>query len=149
MKNIILLLLCLFYCIHSINYRYLYYQKQKLYNKYIDIKEENIKYSGLFTFDVDINQVCINYKYIYIKKKNDYYYKYKSLIHELTHYLQCIYSIKHNKPFSSITNNSPDNYTINFIKTIYNESFYKEEFEAFYYQNNPDLFPQLEKYVLY
>ena len=88
MKNIILLLLCLFYCIHSINYRYLYYQKQKLYNKYIDIKEENIKYSGLFTFDVDINQVCINYKYIYIKKKNDYYYKYKSLIHELTHYLQ-------------------------------------------------------------
>ncbi len=149
MKNIILLLLCLFYCIHSINYRYLYYQKQKLYNKYIDIKEENIKYSGLFTFDVDINQICINYKYIYIKKKNDYYYKYKSLIHELTHYLQCIYSIKHNKPFSSITNNSPDNYTINFIKTIYNESFYKEEFEAFYYQNNPDLFPQLEKYVLY
>lgn len=149
MKNIILLLLCLFYCIHSINYRYLYYQKQKLYNKYIDIKEENIKYSGLFTFDVDINHVCINYKYIYIKKKNDYYYKYRSLIHELTHYLQCIYSIKHNKPFSSITNNSPDNYTINFIKTIYNESFYKEEFEAFYYQNNPDLFPQLEKYVLY
>ena len=34
--------------------------------------------------------------------------------------------IKHSKPFSSITNNSPDNYTINFIKTIYNESFYKE-----------------------
>ena len=62
---------------------------------------------------------------------------------------KCIYSIKHSKPFSSITNNSPDNYTINFIKTIYNESFYKEEFEAFYYQNNPDLFPQLEKYVLY
>ena len=39
MKNIILLLLCLFYCIHSINYRYLYYL-QKLYNKYIDIKKK-------------------------------------------------------------------------------------------------------------
>lgn len=149
MKNIILLLLCLFYCIDSINYRYLFYQKHQLYNKYISIKEENIKYSGLFTYDVDKNNVCVNYKYIYIKKKNDYYNKYRILIHELTHYLQCIYSIKHNKPFSSITNNLPNNQTIEFIKTTYNESVYKEEFEAFYYQNNPDLFPQLEKYVLY
>ncbi len=149
MKTFILILMFLNFVLCDLNYYYLYklYSKKYIYN--IDIIEGNIKYDGLFLFDTNKDNVCTKSTLIYIKKKGTYKQKFISLIHELTHYLQCIYSRKFNLPFSSVTNNKPTNKTIDFIHNNYNKSHFNEEYEAFYYSYNYKKFDKFEYSVLY
>lgn len=150
MKSFILLFLSfLNFVLCDLNYYYLYRLYSQKYSYNIDIIQNNIRCDGLFLFDTDKNNVCTKSTHIYIKKKNTYKQKFLSLIHELTHYLQCIYSRRFNLPFSSITENKPTNKTINFIHKNYNKSYFNEEYEAFYYSYNHNKFNILEKQVLY
>ena len=145
-----IILFFLITCVYAnLNYYYLYNIYKQKYNNHIQIIEDNIRDDGLFIFNIDKNNVCIKSTHIYIKKKNIYELKFTSLIHELTHYLQCIYSFKFNKPFSSVTNYKPKKQTISFINSAYNESYYNEEYEAYYYSQNYKNFNKLENIVLY
>ena len=148
MKLILFLFFLISFILCDVNYRYLYYKYKNLYKNYVYIEENNIKYDGMFTFD-NYKDICIKPKKIYIKKKLNYEKKFGVLIHELTHYLQCIHSIKYNKLYSSITNNKPNKTIIDYINESYNISHLNEEYEAFYYQNNYLKFNNLEKFVLY
>lgn len=148
-KTIILFFLFISHIFATLNYRYLYYQHKNVYSKYILIKEINKSiYEGSFYFQ-DNNNICIKPISIIINNHTSYYKKYTILIHELTHYLQCIYSIKHNTVYSSITNNIPNKSIIHFINNTYNESYLKEEYEAYYYQYNHKEFHDLERHVLF
>ena len=145
---IIFLFFLISFVLGELNYRYMYYKYKNMYKNNIYIEEINIKHNGLFVYDTYEN-ICIEPIKIYIKNKFNYKDKFRTLIHELTHYLQCIYSIKYNIEYSSITNNKPNKDIINFIDEVYNISEVKEEYEAFYYENKLLEFNNLEKFVLY
>lgn len=147
--RIILLLLLVSYVLCDLNYRYLYYKYKLLYKSSIYIEENNVRYDGIFIYNTDKNNICINGEKIYINKKLDYKTKFEILIHELTHYLQCLYSMKYNKSYGSITKNKPNNNMIKIINKLYNKSNLGEEYEAFYYQHNYLKFNNLENFVLY
>lgn len=149
MRIILLLLLLVSYVLCDLNYRYLYYKYKVLYKSVIYIEENNVRYDGIFIYNTDKNNVCINGEKIYINKKLDYKTKFEILIHELTHYLQCLNSMKNNKSYSSITKNRPKNNIIKIIDKLYNKSSLSEEYEAFYYQYNYLEFNDLENFVLY
>ena len=72
---------------------------------------------------------------------------YLTLIHELTHYFQCIYSNKMNTDMNSIHNHILPLNTIKFIELVYKKKFWDMEYEAFYYQKNNKEFKKLEKYI--
>lgn len=149
MRILLLLLLLVSFVLCNVNYRYLYYKYKVLYKNYVYIEETNVKYDGIFIYYFNNNNICVNAEKIYINNKLNYKKKFEVLIHELTHYLQCLYSIKCNKSYSSITNNIPNKDVIKIIDKIYNESNLSEEYEAFYYQYNYLEFNTLEKNVLY
>lgn len=149
MKVLLLLLLLISNVLCDLNYRYLYCKYKVLYKSSIYIEENNVKYDGVFIYNIDKNNVCINGEKIYINNKLDYKKKFEILIHELTHYLQCLNSMKNNKSYSSITKNRPKNNIIKIIDKFYNQSNLSVEYEAFYYQYNYLEFNDLEKFVLY
>ena len=87
-------------------YYYLYHTKIKEYNSYFRIKEiQKLDCEGLIDYSMYKNKACYKVNYIYIKQENSYETKYKVLIHELTHYLQCLHSHKHYNAQYKITNN--------------------------------------------
>ena len=114
--------------------KYLYYKNK--YNSNIQIKEiKHLKAQGFFYYTVKNGEVCDYAEKIFINKTN-YYTMYLTLIHELTHYFQCIYSNKMNTDMSSIHNHILPLNTINFIENAYKKDYWKIEYEAFYYQKN-------------
>lgn len=149
MRIILLLLLLVSFVLCDINYRYLYYKYKVLYKNYLYIEENSVKYDGVFIYYSNNNNICRDAEKIYINNKLNYKKKFQILIHELTHYLQCLYSIKYNKSYSSITKNKPNKDVIKIIDKLYNQSNLSEEYEAFYYQYNYLKFNSLEKTVLY
>lgn len=149
MRIILLLLLLVSFVLCDINYRYLYYKYKVLYKNYLYIEENSLKYDGVFIYYSNNNNICTDAEKIYINNKLNYKKKFQILIHELTHYLQCLYSIKYNKSYSSITKNKPNKDVIKIIDKLYNQSNLSEEYEAFYYQYNYLKFNSLEKTVLY
>lgn len=130
----------------------IYYMKRYMYykNKYkdrIQIKEiEKMKVRGYFNYVIKKDDICKYAENILINK-TDYFNMFKILIHELTHYMQCIYSEKYNKNMSSITKKMPNDYYVDFVKTVYKIEDWDTEFEAFYYQSNYEKFKNLENII--
>ena len=121
--------------------------KNKYKNK-IQINEiSRLKSEGFFYYTVKNGEICDYAEKIFINKTN-YYQMYIILIHELTHYFQCIYSNKMNTNMSSIHNHILPLHTINFIENAYKKDYWKIEYEAFYYQKNSKEFEKLEKFIL-
>lgn len=126
--------------------KYLYYKNK--YNSNIQIKEiKHLKAQGFFYYTVKNGEVCNYAEYILINKTH-YYYMFRILLHELTHYFQCIYSNKNNKNMSSIKNKMPSNKYITFVKDSYKNLYWDFEFEAFYYQYNYHDFKILESEIM-
>lgn len=125
--------------------KYEYYKNK--YNQQIQINEiSRLKSEGFFYYTVKNGEVCDYAEKIFINKTN-YYQMYIILIHELTHYFQCIYSNKMNKTMSSIHNHILPLHTIQFIELVYKKKFWNMEYEAFYYQKNSKEFKKLEEYI--
>tara|TARA_B110000483_G_C17978255_1_gene458683 strand:- start:248 stop:736 length:489 start_codon:yes stop_codon:yes gene_type:complete len=147
-----LFLLQLFLCV-SINETFdtIYKNKYEYYkNKYknqIHIEElARLKSEGIFYYTIKNGEICNYAEKIFINRTN-YYTMYLTLIHELTHYFQCIYSNKMNKNMSSIHNHILPLHTIQFIEDVYKKTFWNMEYEAFYYQKNSKKFKNLEEYI--
>ena len=125
--------------------RYMYYKNK--YRDRIQINEiKKMKVRGYFNYIIKKNDICKYAENILINQ-TDYFNMFKILIHELTHYIQCIYSEKYNKNMSSVTNKMPNNYYVDFVKTAYKIQDWDMEFEAFYYQSNYENFKDLEKFI--
>lgn len=149
--NLFIFIFCFVY-INSTetNYYYEFNKYIKLYSPYIYIEEiDDLYVEGYIDYTTINNDICYRIDGIYIKKNKPFKLKFQTLIHELTHYLQCIYSYKKNKNIYVITNNIPSSKNISFIKKVYNESHWTQEYEAFFYQYNTNLFNNLENNVLY
>tara|TARA_B100001094_G_scaffold307494_1_gene339237 strand:- start:440 stop:916 length:477 start_codon:yes stop_codon:yes gene_type:complete len=148
--HLFLLQLCLCFSINE-TFDTIYKNKYEYYkNKYkqqIQINEiSRLKSEGFFYYTVKNGEVCDYAEKIFINKTN-YYQMYIILIHELTHYFQCIYSNKMNKNMSSIHNHILPLHTIQFIELVYKKTFWEMEYEAFYYQKNSKEFKNLEEYI--
>ena len=125
--------------------KYEYYKTK--YKNQIPIKElPRLRSEGIFYYIIKNGNICDYGENIFINKTN-YYTMYVTLIHELTHYFQCIYSNKMNKNMSSIHNHILPLHTIQFIESVYKKTFWEMEYEAFYYQKNSKKFKNLEKYI--
>lgn len=152
MRNILFMFIFQIFLSISINQDYDIFKNkyEKYKNKYkneIQIKElPRLKSEGLFHYSVKNGEIC-DYSENILINKTDYYTMYSTLIHELTHYLQCIYSNKMNKNMSSIYNHILPLHTIKFIEGAYKQHFWNMEYEAFYYQKNTKDFEKLEKYI--
>lgn len=148
--HLFLLQLCLCFSINETfdtiyKNKYEYYKNK--YNQQIQINEiSRLKSEGFFYYTVKNGEVCDYGEKIFINKTN-YYQMYIILIHELTHYFQCIYSNKMNKNMSSIHNHILPLHTIKFIELVYKRTFWNMEYEAFYYQKNSKEFKKLEEYI--
>ena len=148
--HLFLLQLCLCFSINETfdtiyKNKYEYYKNK--YNQQIQINEiSRLKSEGFFYYTVKNGEVCDYAEKIFINKTN-YYQMYIILIHELTHYFQCIYSNKMNKNMSSIHNHILPLHTIQFIELVYKKTFWEMEYEAFYYQKNSKEFKNLEEYI--
>ena len=145
-----LLQLCLCFSINE-TFDTIYKNKYEYYkNKYknqIQIKElPRLRSEGIFYYTIRNGNICDYGENIFINKTH-YYYMYVTLIHELTHYFQCIYSNKMNKNMSSIHNHILPLNTIKFIELVYKPHFWNMEYEAFYYQENINEFEKLEEYM--
>lgn len=126
---------------------YLIYKNK--YQPHINIKEiSRLKSQGFFYYTVKNGEICDYSENILINKTT-----YKSmlpiLIHELTHYLQCIYSNKNNKNITSIKNHVLPLHTIQFIENAYDKKHWNMEYEAFYYQDNINEFHKLENLLYF
>jgi len=128
-------------------YKNKYEEYKNKYKNEIEIKElTRLNSKGIFYYTIKNGEICNYSKNIFINK-TDYYTMYSTLIHELTHYLQCIYSNKMNQNMSSIKNHILPLHTIQFIELVYNKEYWQMEYEAFYYQTNIKEFEKLEKYI--
>ena len=128
-------------------YKNKYENYKNKYKNHIQIRESTrLKTDGFFYYTVKNGEICDYSEKIFINKSN-YYHMYSILIHELTHYFQCIYSNKMNKNMSSIHNHILPLNTIKFIELVYKPHFWNMEYEAFYYQENINEFEKLEKYI--
>jgi len=126
--------------------KYLYYKNK--YNANVSIQEiKHLKAQGYFYYVVKNGEVCDYAENILINKTH-YYYMFRILLHELTHYLQCVHSNKNNKNISSIKNKIPSDKYIKFVKDSYKNLYWDFEFEAFYYQYNYHDFKILESEVM-
>lgn len=129
-------------------YKDLYITYKQKYNTQIQIKEiKRLRSQGYFNYFIKNGEVC-DYPENILINKTTYKKMLNTLIHELTHYLQCIYSRKNNKNMTAITNHKPINSTQQFIKDIYVQKFWNMEYEAFYYQDNINEFYKLEKLII-
>jgi len=133
--------------IYNEKYKSKYEEYKSKYENEIGIKElTRLKSMGFFYYTIKNGGIC-DYSENILINKTDYYTMYSTLIHELTHYLQCIYSNKMNRNMSSIKNHILPLYTITLIESLYKKEFWEMEYEAFYYQNNIKEFEDLEKYI--
>ena len=153
-RSILFIFLLQFFLCFSINetFNNIYKSKYENYkNKYknkIEIIEiPRLKSEGFFYYTVKNGEICDYAEKIFINKTN-YYTMYLTLIHELTHYFQCIYSNKMNTNMNSIHNHILPLNTIKFIELVYKKKFWDMEYEAFYYQKNNKEFKKLEKFIL-
>ena len=130
-------------------YKDIYFKYKNKYQSYINIKEvSRLKSNGFFYYTIKNGEICDYAENIFINKTN-YKSMLATLIHELTHYLQCIYSNKNNKNISSIHNHILPLHTIYFIENVYHKKYWDMEYEAFYYQNNINEFNKLEKLLCF
>ena len=151
MRNFLLICFLQILLCSSMNNNNIYKNKYEKYkNKYqneIEIKElTRLTSMGFFHYTIKNGEIC-DYSENILINKTDYYTMYSTLIHELTHYLQCIYSNKMNTNMSSIHNHILPLNTIKFIELVYNKEFWQMEYEAFYYQKNTNEFEKLETYI--
>lgn len=153
MRSILFIFLLQVFLCFSINetfdtiYKNKYENYKNKYENQIKIKElPRLRSEGIFYYTVKNGNICDYAENIFINK-TDYYHMYSTLIHELTHYFQCIYSNKMNKNMSSIHNHILSNDIIQFIELVYKKKFWEMEYEAFYYQKNSKEFEKLEKYI--
>ena len=153
MRSILFIFLLQVFLCFSINetfdtiYKNKYEHYKNKYENQIKIKElPRLRSEGIFYYTVKNGNICDYAENIFINK-TDYYHMYSTLIHELTHYFQCIYSNKMNKNISSIHNHILSIDTIQFIELVYKRIFWEMEYEAFYYQKNNKEFEKLEKYI--
>lgn len=133
---------------HEDLYKELYFEYKNKYNTKIEIKEiKGLRSPGFFYYVVKKGEIC-DYPENILINKTTYKKMLNILIHELTHYLQCLYSKQKNKIMGAITNNKPLNKTKQFIENLYSQKFWNMEYEAFYYQDNIDKFNKLEQLVI-
>ena len=129
-------------------YKDLYITYKQKYNTQIQIKEiKRLRSQGYFNYFIKNGEVC-DYPENILINKTTYKKMLNTLIHELTHYFQCIYSNKMNTDMSSIHNHILPLNTIKFIELVYKKKFWDMEYEAFYYQKNNQEFNKLEKLLL-
>jgi len=88
---------------HEDLYKELYFEYKNKYNTKIEIKEiKGLRSSGFFYYVVKKGEIC-SYPENILINKTTYKKMLNTLIHELTHYLQCLYSNKYHQVVYVIT----------------------------------------------
>jgi len=141
------------YTLQEITYKNKYFYYFNKYKYLINITETNLFPNIDGNFVYYFQPFCIPHHIHITSNINNtinrtitYKIKYITLLHELIHYFQCIYSKKKYIYYKikSITHFKPSNIYRKFIKKYYNKSKWNIEFESYYITQYPYKFKFFE-----
>lgn len=138
---------------NSTFYENKYQTYKNKYNQLINITETNkfpeVDGKFIYYFQPFCNPVNIYISHNLTNRTISYKDKFSTLLHELTHFFQCLYSNKLlvQKKIIPITKFLPSYYLRSFVKKYYNKTTWNIEFEAYHITEKPNKFTIIENYI--